>query len=127
MRDVLRMTPPVLREAAYGLGCTRLEVTKDVVVRYGLRGLLGAIFIGIGRALGETMAVLFVIGNQMQLPGGIFDSGTTIAATLANSFAEATGLERSALFALGMVLLGLSFTIQLGAHCYLNAVGKVRK
>ena len=127
MRDVLRMTPPVLREAAYGLGCTRLEVTRDVIVRYGLRGLLGAIFIGIGRALGETMAMLFVVGNQMQLPKGLFDSGTTIAATLANSFAEATGLERSALFALGMVLLGLSFTIQLAAHCYLNAAGKIRK
>lgn len=127
MRDVLKMTPPVLKEAAYGLGCTRLEATKDVVMRYGLRGLLGAVFIGIGRALGETMAVLFVIGNQMQLPKGLFDSGSTIASTLANSFAEATGLERSALFALGTVLLGLSFAIQLLAHCYLNAVGKVRK
>lgn len=127
MRDVLRMTPPVLREAAYGVGCTRLEVTRDVVMRYGMRGLIGAVLIGLGRALGETMAVLFVIGNQIHLPGGLFDSGTTIAATLANSFAEADGLERSALFALGMVLLGLSFAIQLLAHCYLAAVGKVRK
>lgn len=116
MRDVLKMTPPMLKEAAYGLGCTRFETTKDVVIRYGIRGLIGAIFVGLGRALGETMAVLFVIGNMMELPDGVFGSTTTIAATLANNFAEADGLQRSALFALGFVLLAMSFTIQVLAQ-----------
>ncbi len=112
MRDVLQMTPPVLREAAYGMGCTKREVTRDVVIPYGFRGLLGSIFIGLGRALGETMAVLFVIGNMMELPKGLFGSTTTIAATLANNFAEADRLQRGALFALGLTLLALSLLIQ---------------
>lgn len=120
MRDVFRMTPPMLKESAYGLGCTRLEVTRDVVVRYGIRGIIGGIFIGMGRAMGETMAVLFVIGNLMESPAGLFSCGTTIAATLANNFAEATGLQQSALFALGLVLLLMSFGIQLITRYYLS-------
>lgn len=120
MRDVFRMTPPMLRESAYGLGCTRLEVTRDVVARYGIRGIIGGIFIGMGRALGETMAVLFVIGNLMESPAGLYSCGTTIAATLANNFAEATGLQQSALFALGLVLLLMSFGIQLLTRYYLS-------
>lgn len=116
MRDVLRMTPPVLKEAAFGVGCTRHEVTKDILLRYGIRGLLGSVFIGLGRALGETMAVLFVIGNMMELPDGVFGSTTTIAATLANNFAEADGLQRSILFALGLTLLAMSFAIQVVAQ-----------
>lgn len=120
MRDVFRMTPPMLKESAYGLGCTRLEVTRDVVVRYGIRGIIGGIFIGMGRAMGETMAVLFVIGNLMENPTGLFSCGTTIAATLANNFAEATGLQQSALFALGLVLLLMSFGIQLITRYYLS-------
>lgn len=119
MRDVFCMTPPMLKESAYGLGCTRLEVTRDVVVRYGIRGIIGGIFIGMGRAMGETMAVLFVIGNLMENPTGLFSCGTTIAATLANNFAEATGLQQSALFALGLVLLLMSFGIQLITRYYL--------
>lgn len=126
MRDVFRMTPPVLRESAYGLGCTRLEVTRDVVVRYGVRGIIGGVFIGMGRALGETMAVLFVIGNLMESPAGLFSCGTTIAATLANNFAEATGLQQSSLFALGLVLLLMSFSIQLFTRYYL-AVADARR
>ncbi len=113
LRDVLLMTPPVLKEAAYGIGCTKLEVNKDIILRYGIRGVLGGIFIGLGRALGETMAVLFVIGNMMNMPKGIFDSATTIASTLANNFAEADGLQRSVLFALGVILLFMCFAIQL--------------
>lgn len=119
MRDVFRMTPPMLRESAYGLGCTRLEVTRDVVARYGIRGIIGGIFIGMGRALGETMAVLFVIGNLMESPTGLFSCGTTIAATLANNFAEATGLQQSALFALGLILLLMSFGMQMLTRYYL--------
>ncbi len=126
MRDVFRMTPGVLRESAYGMGCTRWEVAKDIVLRYGVRGILGGVFIGLGRALGETMAVLFVIGNLTKMPTGLFDSATTISATLANNFAEADGLERSALFALGLILLAMSFGIQILAQYYLHATSAKR-
>lgn len=119
MRDIFKMTPPMLRESAFGIGCTRWETAKDIVVKYGIRGLLGGVFIGLGRALGETMAVLFVIGNLTEIPGGIFDAGTTIAATLANNFTEAQGLQQSVLFALGLILLSLSFAIQIFAQSYL--------
>lgn len=126
MRDVFKMTPPMLRESAFGIGCTKLEAARDVIVKYGIRGILGGVFIGLGRALGETMAVLFVIGNMMDMPHGIFSSGTTIAATLANNFAEADGLQRSTLFALGLILLIMSFGIQVFAQYYLFATGAKR-
>lgn len=126
MRDVFSMTPTLLKEAAFGIGCTRWETAKDVTMRYGLRGLLGGVFIGLGRALGETMAVLFLIGNVIRVPGGIFDSGTTIAATLANHFSEADGLMRSVLFALGLILLVLAFGVQVLAWYYLQATKKQR-
>ena len=118
MRDVFVMTPPVLRESAFGVGCTRWEVARDIVLGYGMKGVMGGVFIGLGRALGETMAVLFVIGNVMQMPDGIFSGSTTIAATLANNFPEADGLQKSALFALGLILLFMSFGIQaLSQYC----------
>lgn len=126
MRDVLRMTPPMLRESAFGVGCTRWETARDILLRYGIRGLLGGVFIGLGRALGETMAVLFVAGNVMEAPGSLFDGCTTIAATLANNFAEADGLQRSALFALGLILLGMAFAIQVLAQYYLRMTGAKR-
>lgn len=126
MRDVFRMTPPMLRESAYGVGCTKWEAAKDVIVKYGIRGILGGVFIGLGRALGETMAVLFVIGNMMEMPEGLFSSGTTIAATLANNFAEADGLQKSTLFALGLILLAMSFGIQVFAQYYLHATSAKR-
>lgn len=126
MRDVLRMTPPMLREAAFGVGCTRWETARDILLRYGLRGLLGGVFIGLGRALGETMAVLFVAGNVMEVPGSLLDGCTTIAATLANNFAEADGLQRSALFALGLVLLVMAFALQGVAQLYLRRTGAKR-
>ncbi len=126
MRDVFRMTPSMLRESAYGLGCTRFEVTRDVVTRYGIRGIIGGIFIGMGRALGETMAVLFVIGNLMELPDGLFSCGTTISATLANNFAEATGLQQSSLFALGLILLLMSLGIQVLTRYYLSFTSSKR-
>lgn len=121
MRDVLLMTPAVLKEAAYGIGCTKLEANKDIILRYGIRGVLGGIFIGLGRALGETMAVLFVIGNIMNMPKGIFDSATTISSTLANNFAEADGLQRSTLFALGVILLVMCLAIQIISQWFLHA------
>jgi len=126
MRNVFRMTPSMLRESAFGVGCNRWETAKDIVMRYGIRGLLGGIFIGLGRALGETMAVLFVIGNVMELPDNLYASGTTIAATLANNFAEANGIMRSVLFALGLILLLLSLGVQVLAQYYLAMTGAGR-
>lgn len=120
MRDVFAMTPPMLKESAYGIGCTRWETTRDVVLRYGIRGIMGGIFIGMGRALGETMAVLFVIGNLMDMPAGLFSGGTTIAATLAANFAESEGLQQSALFALGLILMCMCLAIQIIAQYYLK-------
>lgn len=121
LRDVVKMTPAVLKEAAYGIGCTKLEAAKDIILRYGIRGILGGILIGLGRALGETMAVLFVIGNIMNMPKGIFDSASTISSTLASNFAEADGLQRSALFALGLILLAMCLCIQLLSQYFIHA------
>lgn len=120
MRDVLKMIPPMLRESAFGIGCTRFEAAKDIIIKYGRRGILGGIFIGLGRALGETMAVLFVIGNFMGSPSSLMGSGTTIASTIANNFAEADGLHKSALFALGLILLVMSLFIQTLSQYYLH-------
>jgi len=126
MRNVFQMTPSMLRESAFGIGCTRWETAKDIVMRYGIRGLLGGIFIGLGRALGETMAVLFVIGNVTTVPKSLYDSGTTIAATLANNFGEADGIMRAVLFALGLVLLLLALGVQVLAQYYLMMTGAKR-
>ncbi|HJH04678.1 phosphate ABC transporter permease subunit PstC [Victivallis vadensis] len=126
MRNVFKMTPGMLRESAYGIGCTRWETAKDIVMRYGIRGLLGGVFIGLGRALGETMAVLFVIGNVVEIPESLYGSTTTIAATLANNFAEADGIMRSVLFALGLILLLLALGVQVLAQYYLMMTGSKR-
>ncbi len=120
MRDVFKMTPPMLREAAFGIGCTRFEAAKDIIIKYGKRGILGGIFIGLGRALGETMAVLFVIGNFLGTPTSLMGSGTTIASTIANNFAEADGLHKSSLFALGLILLAMSLFIQAISQYYIH-------
>ncbi len=126
MRDVFRMTPAPLQEAAYGIGCTSWEVASHIILRYGIRGIFGAVFIGLGRALGETMAVLFVIGGVAELPTSLFGSGTTIAATLANNFNEADGLLRSVLFALGLILMLLSLSVQAVAQLYLKNMDRKR-
>ena len=120
MRDVLKMTPVLLKEAAMGAGCTTWECARDILLRHGAKELLGGVFIGLGRALGETMAVLFVVGNVIEIPGSPLEGCTTIAATLANNFAEAEGLQQSVLFALGLILLLMAFGIQILAHCYLR-------
>jgi len=112
MRDVIAQTPASLVESAMGVGCTRWEATWDVVARARKAGLCGAVMIGLGRALGETMAVLFVCGGVSKIPGSPLDGCTTIAATLANDFAEAGGVHKSALFALGGLLLAFEFVIQ---------------
>lgn len=113
MRDVLAQAPVALAESAVGVGCTRWEAVWHIIVRSQRRGIVGGILIGLGRALGETMAVLFVCGGVNAIPTGLFDGCTTIAATLANDFAEADGLHKSALFGLGAVLLVLEFGIQI--------------
>ena len=115
MRNVLALTPVTLVEAAAGIGCTRWEATWNIVRVHARRGLVGAVLIGLGRALGETMAVLFVCGGVSELPKGLFDCCTTIAATIANDFGEASGLHRTALFALGAILLAIELAVQFAA------------
>lgn len=111
-RDVLLAVPNTQREAALALGATRWEVVRIAVLRYGRSGLLGAIFLGLGRALGETMAVTMVIGNRPDIAASLFAPAQTMASLLANEFAEATGeLHRSALFAVGLLLFAVTFGI----------------
>lgn len=111
MRDVFEITPPILRESAYGLGCTTWEVVRKVVLPYTHKGVIGGIMLGLGRALGETMAVTFVIGNANRLPTSLFSPGTSIASVLANEFGEAGGLHFNTLFALGFLLFCITFVV----------------
>jgi phosphate transport system permease protein len=122
MRDVFKMTPSVMKESAYGMGATTWEVARKVIVPYGLTGLMGAVFLGLGRAIGETMAVAYVIGSAQQTPVSVHEPGTTIAATLANNFNEATGLKLSALIELGLILFVVTFLIQVAAHVWLRRI-----
>ncbi|MEQ1593030.1 MAG: phosphate ABC transporter permease subunit PstC [Thiobacillaceae bacterium] len=112
MRDVFETVPPVLKESAYGVGCTTWEVAWNIVLPYTRVGVIGGIMLGLGRALGETMAVTFVIGNANRITGSLFSPGTSIASTLANEFGEAEpGLHISSLFALGLVLFVITFVV----------------
>ena len=111
-RDVFDAVPPVLKEAAYGLGCTTWEVVRHVVLPFTRVGVIGGVMLGLGRALGETMAVTFVIGNAHRISGSILAPGTTISATIANEFTEAVGaLYTSSLIALGLILFVITFTV----------------
>ena len=120
-RDVLRMVPRVVKEAGYGMGSTTFEVMHKISLRYALTGIAGAVFLGLGRALGETMAVTFVIGgNVSTIPRSVFGPGTTISATLANTFGEATRpLHVSALVELGFILFVITMVFQLAAQIWL--------
>jgi phosphate transport system permease protein len=111
LRELLMTVPAQVRESAYGLGATTGEVVIRVTLPYVRRGAIGAIMLGLGRALGETMAVTFVIGNSHGFPKGLFDAGSTIASTIANEFNEASGMQASALIALGLVLFLITFTV----------------
>lgn len=111
MRDVFEIVPPILRESAYGVGCTTWEVVRYVVLPYTQRGVIGGIMLGLGRALGETMAVTFVIGNSQRLLTSLFAPGTSIASTLANEFGEADDFHLSTLFALGFLLFVITFVV----------------
>jgi phosphate transport system permease protein len=112
MRDVFETVPAMLKESAYGLGATRSEVVWRVVLPYTRIGVIGGIMLGLGRALGETMAVTFVIGNAHRISASILQPGTTISASLANEFTEAFGdLYRSSLIALGLILFVITFIV----------------
>jgi len=104
MRDVFELVPTMLKESAYGLGSTTWEVMWRVVLPFTKTGVIGGIMLGLGRALGETMAVTFVIGNAFQFPSSLFSPGNSIASALANEFNEAGGLQKSALLELGLIL-----------------------
>lgn len=126
MREVFAAVPAVLRESAYGLGATRWEVVWRVVLPYSRVGVVGAVMLGLGRALGETMAVTFVIGNAHRLSMSLLAPGTTISATLANEFTEADGeLYTASLIALGLVLFILTFAVlAIGKRMLLRTSGK---
>ncbi len=113
MRDVFELTPILLKESAYGMGCTTWEVIWKVVLPYTKRGVIGGVMLGLGRALGETMAVTFIIGNTNQLKNiSLFSPGNSITSILANEFAEADpGLHTSALMELGLILFLITFFI----------------
>lgn len=110
-RDVFSTVPPMLRESAYGMGMTTWEVARHILIPYTRRGLVGGIMLGLGRALGETMAVTFVIGSVSRLQSSIISPSTTISAQIANNFGDADGLQLSSLIALGLLLFVLSFCV----------------
>lgn len=111
-REILRSVPGLQREAAYALGATRWEVTRIAVLSYAKRGLFGAVILGLGRALGETMAVTMLIGNAPYIGSSVFAAGQTLASVIANEFTEATDpLYSSALFEVGLVLLGVTLVV----------------
>jgi phosphate transport system permease protein len=117
--DVFKTVPPVLKEAAYGVGCTTWEVVRNVVIPYTRVGVIGGIMLALGRALGETMAVTFIIGNAFRITGSIFSPGTTISAAIASEFAESDGLHQSALILSGLLLFVLTFFVLAAARLML--------
>ncbi len=119
-RDALNLTPNIMKESAYALGATKWEVIKDVMIPYSKLGIYGGVVLALGRALGETMAVAFVIGHKLDIHLSIFQPATTITVTLANEFTEAdTDLYLSALFYLALILFVLSFVVLVIAKYFL--------
>jgi phosphate transport system permease protein len=124
VRDVFETVPAILKEAGYGMGCTTWEVVRHIVIPYTRAGILGATMLGLGRALGETMAVTFVIGNAHRISGSLFAPGTTISAAIANEFTEAVGdLYTSSLVALGLILFFITFIVLSAAKFMLSRLG----
>jgi phosphate transport system permease protein len=120
-RDVFETVPPMLKEAAYGLGCTRWEVMWRVVLPYSRTGVVGGAMLALGRALGETMAITFVIGNAHRIPSSLFAPGTTISAAIANEFTEALGdLYVPSLIELGLILFFITFLVLASAQLMLR-------
>jgi phosphate transport system permease protein len=124
-RDILDQIPTVLRESAYGIGCTTWEVVRYVLMPQAGVSVIGAIMLGLGRALGETMAVTFVIGNANRLSLSIFDPGSTIASRIANEFNEAFGLQLNALLALGCILFVVTFAVLVVARLLVARVQRI--
>ncbi|TDK35268.1 phosphate ABC transporter permease subunit PstC [Rhizobium deserti] len=124
-KDVFDTVPAVLKESAYGIGCTTWEVIRRIVIPYTRVGIMGGIMLGLGRALGETMAVTFVIGNAHRISPSLFAPGTTISATIANEFTEADGeLYTSSLIALGLILFFITLIILAIARYMLMRIGR---
>jgi phosphate transport system permease protein len=125
MRDVFEVVPPMLKESAYGVGATTWEVVWNVVLPYTKTGVIGSIMLGLGRALGETMAVTFVIGNAHRLSASLFMPGNSIASALANEFTEADGvLYTSSLIELGLILFFITFVVLALSKLLLLQLGK---
>ncbi|TAK38073.1 MAG: phosphate ABC transporter permease subunit PstC [Lysobacteraceae bacterium] len=124
MREVFLTVPTRLKESAYALGSTRWEVSWDIVLPYTRSAVIGGIFLGLGRALGETMAVAFVIGNSTRFTASLLEPGTTIAALIANDFGEATEEYRSALLLLGFVLFVVTFIVLALARLMLRQLSR---
>ncbi len=122
--DVFKTVPPVLKEAAYGVGCTTWEVVRNVVIPYTRVGVIGGVMLALGRALGETMAVTFIVGNSFRISGSIFAPGTTISAAIASEFAESDGLHQSGLILLGLLLFVLTFFVLACARLMLMRLEK---
>jgi len=125
-RDVLLMVPPLLKEAGHGFGATMWEVTRRVSLPYGMQGIVGAMFLGLGRAIGETMAVTFVIGNSHRISPSLFESGNTISSAIALEFGEAVQdpLFKSVLIELGLILFAITLVFQILAHLWLVRLKK---
>lgn len=122
-RDVFETVPPMLKESAYGLGCTTWEVVRRIVIPYTRSGIIGGVMLGLGRALGETMAVTFVIGNAHRVSSSLMAPGTTISAVIANEFTEADGkLYTSSLIELGLILFVITFIVLAAARLLLLRV-----
>ena len=124
MREVFLTVPRRLKESAYALGSTKWEVSWDIVLPYTRSAVIGGIFLGLGRALGETMAVAFVIGNSTRFTASLLEPGTTLAARIANDFGEATETYRSALLLLGFVLFIVTFVVLAIARLMLNQLSR---
>ena len=124
MREVFQTVPTRLKESAYALGSSTWEVSWDIVLPYTRSAVIGGVFLGLGRALGETMAVTFVLGNAMTLSASLLDPGTSIASTIANQFSEASGLQKSSLMALAFLLFVVTFIVLLIARLMLRQLAK---
>jgi phosphate transport system permease protein len=127
MREVFQTVPTRLKESAYALGSSTWEVSWDIVLPYTRSAVIGGIFLGLGRALGETMAVAFVLGNAMTFSASLLDPGTSIASTIANQFSEASGLQKSSLMALAFLLFVVTFIVLLIARLMLRRWPSARK
>ena len=124
MREVFQTVPARLKESAYALGSTTWEVVWDIILPYTRSAVIGGIFLGLGRALGETMAVTFVLGNAYDITGSLFMPGTSISSSIANEFNEAVGLHRSALIALGFLLFVVTAIVLMIARLMLRRLSQ---